>query len=165
MGKKNIYFSTYLPPRLIHLSHRFISASKPATYKSFDLSQSLPHRSDIICGFRTSLREFLDTVVKRFTRQTLPIVKRKHFFMNILCIESFFPQKKKRTTGRCTSVLNQARSPFWLLKSASQLVYVRLLPRLSWSWTVLLPSDTHRQTITSITAVVLPFMTYLLTPS
>jgi hypothetical protein len=28
--RKNIYFSTYPPPTLIHLSHRFTSASKPA---------------------------------------------------------------------------------------------------------------------------------------
>jgi hypothetical protein len=33
---------------------------------------------------------------------------------------------------------------------------------LSRSWTVLLPSDTHRKPITSITAVLLPFVTYLL---
>jgi hypothetical protein len=42
--------------------------------------------------------------------------------------------------------------------------HARLLPSLSWSWTVLLPSDTHKH-ITSITAVLLPFVTYLLTPS
>jgi hypothetical protein len=33
----------------------------------------------------------------------------------------------------------------------------------SWSWTVLLPSDTHRNPITSITAVLLPSVIYLLT--
>jgi hypothetical protein len=37
---------------------------------------------------------FLNSVVKRFTLQTLPTVNGKHFFMNILCIESFCPQKK-----------------------------------------------------------------------
>jgi hypothetical protein len=42
-------------------------------------------------------------------------------------------------------------------------VHARLLPRLSRSWTLLLPSDTHRNSITSITAVLLPFVTYLLT--
>jgi hypothetical protein len=45
------------------------------------------------------------------------------------------------------------------------MAHARLLPRLSWSWTVLLPSDTDRKPITSITAVLLPFVTYLLTPS
>jgi hypothetical protein len=51
----------------------------------------------------------------------------------------------------------QARSPFWLLKPASQLAHALLLPRVSCSWTVLLPSDTHRKSITSITSVLLPF--------
>jgi hypothetical protein len=31
--------------------------------------------------------------VNRFTRQTLPNVNRKHFFMNILCIEFYCLQK------------------------------------------------------------------------
>jgi hypothetical protein len=39
------------------------------------------------------------------------------------------------------------------------------LPRTSWSWTVLLPIDTHTKPITSVTAVLLPFVTYLLTLS
>jgi hypothetical protein len=34
-----------------------------------------------------------------------------------------------------------------------------LLPRMLWIWTVLLPSGTHRKPITSITAVLLPFVT------
>jgi hypothetical protein len=32
-------------------------------------------------------------VVNRFTRQTLPTANSKHFFLNILCIESFCSQK------------------------------------------------------------------------
>jgi hypothetical protein len=53
-------------------------------------------------------------VVKYFTRQTLPTINRKHFFMKILCIESFCPQK--RTTEHCSSVvIAQVLSPFWLL--------------------------------------------------
>jgi hypothetical protein len=42
-------------------------------------------------------------------------------------------------------------------------MHAHLLPRLSRSWTVLLPSDTYRKPITSITTVLLPFVTYLLT--
>jgi hypothetical protein len=73
-----------------------------------------------------SLREFLDPVVNRFTRQTLLTVNRKHLFTNMLCIESFCPQK--RTTERWWSVLHfQAPSPFWLLKPASE--HARLLHR------------------------------------
>jgi hypothetical protein len=40
-----------------------------------------------------SLREFLDLVVNRFMQQIFPTADRKHFFMNILCIESFCPQE------------------------------------------------------------------------
>jgi hypothetical protein len=98
----------------------------------------------------SSLRKFLHPDVKSFTQQTLPTVNRKHFFMNILYTESFSPQK--RTTK---SVLlwyyPQAPSPIWLLKPDSEHVNARLLPRLSWSWTVLLPSDTHREALTSVT--------------
>jgi hypothetical protein len=50
------------------------------------LSQPLPH----LVGHNLQLskvleREFLDTVVNRFTQQTLPTVNRKLFFRNILC--------------------------------------------------------------------------------
>jgi hypothetical protein len=38
-----------------------------------------------------------------------------------------------------------------------------ILPRLSWNWTLLLPSYTHRKPTMSITGVLLPFVTYLLT--
>jgi hypothetical protein len=41
-------------------------------------------------------RNVCHPAVNRFTRQTFPTVKRKHFFMNILCIESFCPQKNAR---------------------------------------------------------------------
>jgi hypothetical protein len=110
--------------------------------------------SGIICDFQTSLREFLDPSVNRFARQTFPTVNRKRFFfVNIL-----LPTKNAQQNA-----VSQARSSFWLLKPASE--HARLLPRLSWSWTVLLPSDTYRKLITSITAVLLPFVTYLLIPS
>jgi hypothetical protein len=71
---------------------------------------------------------------------------------------------KNCTRERCSLVVHsQARSPFWQLKPASEHAHAHLLPRLSWSWTVLLFSDTHRKPITSIAAVLLPFVTYLLT--
>jgi hypothetical protein len=41
--------------------------------------------------------------VNRFKRQTLRIVNRKHFFMNIRCIESF--RLKKHRTEHCSSVV------------------------------------------------------------
>jgi hypothetical protein len=54
--------------------------------------------SGIICDFRTSLREFLDSVVNRFTRQTLPTVHSKHLFTDILCIEYFRSQTMHNRT-------------------------------------------------------------------
>jgi hypothetical protein len=38
-------------------------------------------------------RNISHPAVNRFTRQTIPIVNRKSFFMNILCLESFCSQK------------------------------------------------------------------------
>jgi hypothetical protein len=58
-------------------------------------------------------------------------------------------------------LLNQ--SPFWLVKSASEHAHTYLLLRLSWRWTALLPSDIHSKPVTSIRAVLRPFVTYLLT--
>jgi hypothetical protein len=124
--EKNIYISTYPPPTLIHLSHRFTSASKPAAQKSFDCCLShFRTWSAIICDFRTSWGEILDPAVNRFKRQTLSTVNRKHFFMNILCIEYFHPHKTHNRTLLFRSILSQARSPFWLWKPAS--VYAHAL--------------------------------------
>jgi hypothetical protein len=99
----------------------------------------------------TSFREFLGPIMNRFTLQTLPTVHRKHFFMNILRTELFCPQEN--TALR--QYTRQTLWPFWLLKPARE--HARLLPRLLWRWTG------HRKFITSITAVLHPFMTYLLT--
>jgi hypothetical protein len=96
---KNIYFSIYPPPTLIHLSLRFTIASKPAAYKSFNFC--LGHSrtwSGIICDFWMSLRKFLYPDVNRFTRQTLLTLNRKHFLKNILCIDSFCPHKTHNRT-------------------------------------------------------------------
>jgi hypothetical protein len=49
---------------------------------------------------------FLDPVVICFMRQTLPTVNREHFFMNIICMESFCPQKS--TTECCSSVAHSS---------------------------------------------------------
>jgi hypothetical protein len=117
--------------------------------------------SGIICDFRMSFREFLDPVVNRFTRQTLPTVSRKYLFMYIPCIESF--SYKKRTTERWSSVgysssmvtILTTETSLWTCACASA-------TRLSWSSTTLLPIDVHRKHIMSITAVLLLFMIYLL---
>jgi hypothetical protein len=97
---------------------------------------------------------FLCPILDCFTLQTLPTVKWKHLFMNILCIESFSSLiTHNRTLLFCGIHLKHWLSSFWLLKPVSEHAHARLLPRLSWSWTVLLPSDTHTRPITCITAV------------
>jgi hypothetical protein len=94
---KDIYFSTYPPPTLIHLSHRFKRASN---IEVFWLCLShFRTWSGITCDFQTSLTGFLDTVMNRFTRQTLPILNRKHFFMDILCTESVWVHKTHNRTS------------------------------------------------------------------
>jgi hypothetical protein len=117
---KNFYFSTYASPTLIHLSHRFTSASEQQSF--YCCLSLLRVRSGIICYFWTSLTEFLDPVVNRFTRQTLPNENRKHFFIDISYIESLCPQRANA----------QAWSPFWLLKLASKHAHAHLLPILPW---------------------------------
>jgi hypothetical protein len=87
-------------------------------------------------------RNVCHPVVNRFMRQTLSTVNRNNLFMNVLCIESFAHKKKNAQQNAafrpCTP---QERSPFWLLKQASEHAHARLLPRLPWSQTVLLSSD------------------------
>jgi hypothetical protein len=70
--------------------------------------------------------------------------------LNIRCIESFRPQKKELLFG----ITHFGRGPHLTTETQPlNLMHGRLPPRLSWSWTVLLPSDTHRKHIMSITAV------------
>jgi hypothetical protein len=107
--EKKLIFSTYTPPVLIRLPHRFIVHRNPQYTILFDSCLSyLRTWSGIICEFITPLTEFLDLLVNRSTRQTLPIVNKKHFFMKILRIGSFCPQK--RTTGLCSSVVHSSSS-------------------------------------------------------
>jgi hypothetical protein len=92
---KNIYFSTYPPPTLIHLSRRLTSASKPAAEKSFDYCLS---------DFRTSVLTSSSSE-KRLPLICLPLdatdtSRRKQgiVFMTMLCTESFYPQKTHNKT-------------------------------------------------------------------
>jgi hypothetical protein len=87
----NIYFSTYLHqhwytcPTVLPVrrnpQHRSLltvvsATSAPPFQTSSSSAKRLPPR------------------LNRFMRQTLPTVNRKYFFMNIICLESFCPQKK-----------------------------------------------------------------------
>jgi hypothetical protein len=101
-------------------------------------------------------RKVCHPVLNRFTRHTLPTVNRKYFFMNILCIEFFCSQ---RTIERCSSAVHSSSTVAFLATETS----LWRCACASATWTVLLPSDTHRNPITSITAVLLPIVACLLT--
>jgi hypothetical protein len=108
-------------------------------------------------------RNICHPVVNCITRQTLPTVNRQHFFMNILCIEFFCPQKKrhKRTlifgsTPSSAIPISTTKTNLWIRACAS-VTYAVI------SWTVLVPCDTNKKHITSITGVLLSFVTYFLT--
>jgi hypothetical protein len=61
--------------------------------------------------------------------------------------------KNTQQKAALRSYTSQAQFLFWLLKPAPEHAHARLLSRLSWSWIVLLPSDTHREPIMSMTAI------------
>jgi hypothetical protein len=66
--------------------------------------------SGIFCDFRTSLREFLDPIVIRFTRQTLPTVNRIISLWISFALSPF--AHKGRTTERCSSVAYSSKRHF-----------------------------------------------------
>jgi hypothetical protein len=122
------------------------------------LSQTLPHPLSI-----SSLSaKRLPPKWNRFKRQTLPNVNRKAFLYEYPLHWALWPQKAHNRT--CSSVVYfsstvtilTAETILWTCACAC------LLPWLSWIWTVLLPSDTYRKPVTSKTAVLLPFVTCLL---
>jgi hypothetical protein len=70
-------------------------------------------------------RNTFNPVVNRFTRQTLPTINRKHFFTNILFIESSCPQK--RTTKLCSSVVQSSSTVDILTTETSLWTYASYL--------------------------------------
>jgi hypothetical protein len=82
----------------------------------------------------SSLREFLDAVVNCFTRQTLPTVNKRHFFMNILCIWVLLPTKKHNRTLLFGSILQTLKPQAWgpPFVGCPQLIiqYIRSYPSL-----------------------------------
>jgi hypothetical protein len=116
------------------------------------------------------LRFNLFVINETFSNQLWTALHDKHFPLqtgNISLWLSFalspFAHKNAQQNADLRYYTPQIWSPFLLLKPASERMHARLLPRLSCSWTVLLPSDTHRKLITSITPALLPFVTCLQT--
>jgi hypothetical protein len=154
LGEK-IYFLTYHPPTLIALPLR-----RNPKHRSL-LSQQLPHLRFNLFVISETLATFLEPDVNCFTRQTLPTVKRKDIFMYILSLSPSAHKEKthKKTLLLCNTLKHGRHFDYW---NQPLNMHTRLLRILSWSWTVLLPSDTHRKPITTITGVLLPFVTYSL---
>jgi hypothetical protein len=145
--------------KFLDISSTSIDALVPSLYpcvenRRIDVSATFARvRASSVTYFRPFLREFFNPVVSRFTWQTLPTVERKHFFMNILCIESFWPQKTHNITLLFGSTLFKH----------GRHAHARLISIRSWSWIALLPGVTHRRPITSTTVVLLPLVICLLT--
>jgi hypothetical protein len=101
------------------------------------LSQPLPH----LVGHHLRLSNVLERI-SRPTCEPLYATHTSHreqeTFLYEYPLHWVLLPTKKRTIERCSSVVVQSSNtlPFWLLKPASEHAHVRLLPRLSWSWTV-----------------------------
>jgi hypothetical protein len=143
------------------------------TYPNASPVRRNPHRRSLLTSVSATSappiqplrrqRNVCHPAVNRFTRQTFPTVNRTHFFINILCIESFCPQRS--TIKRCSSVV-QTSSMVAILTTETSLwthmcvCYVDCHKDGPCCYVV-----THRNPITSIEAVSLPFVTYSLTLS
>jgi hypothetical protein len=92
-------------------------------------------------SFRSFRHErYICHVSLRFIWQALPTVNRKHLFMNIFLLSSF--AHKNLATERFYSVVHSSSMVTILTtEPVSEHAHARLLPAMSWSWTVLLPSD------------------------
>jgi hypothetical protein len=107
--ERNIYFPTCPPTTWIHLSHSLTSVSKPEAQKSFHCCLS---HFNISVSTSSSSAKRLPSTCKRFTRQTLPTVNNKYFFMNILCTEFFCQQKSHNRTLLFGSIALKHRRSF-----------------------------------------------------
>jgi hypothetical protein len=99
-------FPLYCEPHIISIFSETADGSNQLLHLLHSCScrnLNRPNWSVINLDFRTSLRECLDPVVNRCTRQTLLSVIGQHFFTNILYIQSC-PQER-RITARCSSVV------------------------------------------------------------
>jgi hypothetical protein len=126
------------------------------------LSQPLPHLRFIICDFRTSFREFLAPCDEPLYATNT--IKRKHLFLLISFALSPLAHKTS-TRELCCSVVYY-----------SSMVVILTTETSLWRCACASATDCDeaglccyivihtRQPITSMTAVLLPFLIYLLTP-
>jgi hypothetical protein len=99
MVKQYTYYSTYSPSFVPSLYQCFETRNIQVFWL---LSQQLSY-------LRFNLFVISETFLDPFTRQTLPTVNRKLFFMNILCIECFCPQNAQKTLLLVSTLLKHGR--------------------------------------------------------
>jgi hypothetical protein len=118
------------------------------------LSQPLPH----LVGYHLQLLNVLERI-SRLRYEPLYATNTSHrkleTFLYYYPFQWIHLFTKKRTTERCSSVVNTSSTVAILTTETSAWTCACA----SATWTVLPPSDTHR---TPITAILLPFLTYLL---
>jgi hypothetical protein len=131
---KNIYFSTTNIDTLVPSLCQGVETRNIEFF--FCCLSHFRTWSAIVCDFRKSSREFLYLVVNGFTQQTLPAVNRKHFFMSILCLDFFCPQR--RTTERCSSAIHSSSTVVILttetIPEVSSFKYLGIVIRSDLSW-------------------------------
>jgi hypothetical protein len=101
--------------------------------------------------------------VNSFTRQILPTVSRKHLFMTVLYIESFCPRKTHNRTLLLSSTLLKHGHHFDYRNQPLNMRMCICYLDCHEAGLCCCLVVTHRRPITSITAVLLPFVTYLRT--
>jgi hypothetical protein len=152
--------------QLLHCLSLFICQPESTLAPAARLLLSQSQRSDLV-GHHLRLSNLLERISRPSCEQlyaTDTSHRKQETFLYKYHFSWVLLPTKNGTRELCSSVVySQARQPFWLLKLASENAHGHLLSRLSLSWTMLLPSETGSKPITSITAVLLPFVTYLLT--
>jgi hypothetical protein len=134
---------------------------KPAAHKCFDCCLS-HFRTSVSKPLRRQRNAFATKAEQLYTTNTFH--RKREIFLYKHHLHWVLLPTKMRTTDRCSSVVYSSSTVVnFTTETSFWTAHVRLLPRLSWSRTVLLPSDAHWKPITSSTAVLLPFVTYLLT--
>jgi hypothetical protein len=170
--RKIYYIPTCKNPLFFDIYSRNIDTLLPSLYQSHEtrsvqvfslLSQLLLHVVKHHLRLSKALERIFRPRCEPLYATDTSNCKQETFLYEYPLYWVLFPTKKPHNRTLLFSNDTQLRSPFWLLKPASEHAHARLLPRLSRSWTVLLPSDIHRKPITPITVALLPFVTYLLT--
>jgi hypothetical protein len=118
-GRENVYLSTCPPPKLIHLSHRFTSASKSATQTYFDCCFS---------HFRTSVSTSSSSA-KRLPPSCEPLYatntshRKQQTFRYEYPLHWVMLPTKNNTTERCCSVLHASSTVAILTEETSFWTY------------------------------------------